>query len=695
MTDLPLISVVTPSFNQARFLEETILSVLNQDYPRIEYIIIDGDSTDGSVDIIRKYEDRLTYWVSEPDRGQSHAINKGMLRTTGEILAYINSDDYYLPGAFAAVAEEYMREPFDLIAGACRCVDEQGKTLSVVKGTPTTLLDFLDLRQHQRSYFLQPELFWSRKVFRSCGEFSEGLYRVFDYDYWVRAMSAGFGIRHIDKQLTCFRRHSQQKTADPVGGIKEEIKVVHRWIDTHPAGLSKFELSEVLAGLRWARSLTFFIEARISEGLSKAMHCWFSGMFADFPKTLACGWRVLAHIVKAKLKSIIPLKLKNTIKTGFRNYSNRKLKIKLDKLILSGNSIHNPFDGVLDFLKSCTISNGSVVYTPRIKQGCLYNDIYALLLMGLLHNKGSKDAKICDSLIRKILLSPNADGLFRDKTINNEIAEAEDWWGWRHLTVHAINALAIFDAKAKKPFRILEPLYGKGKAENWISSLDWANNACNESNKIMNYGVMLQYDRDFHRIKEAGKALDEIFEWLDLNQDPKTGLWSNGSFQTPYEISIGVQTAYHIWILYFYDKHPIQYIEQCIDSCLKTQNKLGGFGVSLNSSACEDIDSIDPLCRFYFMTDYRKKDIEKALQKAIPWILANQNEDGGFVFKRFESFRYGHELMTTKTDESGMFPTWFRTLSLAYISKVIPKHSLFAKIDFQFSSCPGYQFWKE
>src|SRR5690242_3711403 len=127
MSDLPKISIITPSFNQAAYIEQTIKSVLDQDYPNLEYIVIDGGSSDGSVEIIRKYENRIAFWVSEPDNGQAHAINKGLARATGDIIAYLNSDDYYLQGALKQVADlSNRRSDLDLLHGRCRVVDQHG-----------------------------------------------------------------------------------------------------------------------------------------------------------------------------------------------------------------------------------------------------------------------------------------------------------------------------------------------------------------------------------------------------------------------------------------------------------------------------------------------------------------------------------------------------------------------------------------
>lgn len=187
---LPLISIVTPSYNQAQFLEETILSVVNQDYPNLEYIVIDGGSTDGSVDIIRKYADQLAYWVSEDDRGQAHAINKGFARARGEILGWLNSDDFYLPRAISRVAR--MRHEHPKAAawiGGCYRIDPSGKILSTVipRGLdPEILADW----GHQ-AFFYQPSCFFAARAWDEVGPLDEGLHFALDVDLWLRLSTVG------------------------------------------------------------------------------------------------------------------------------------------------------------------------------------------------------------------------------------------------------------------------------------------------------------------------------------------------------------------------------------------------------------------------------------------------------------------------------------------------------------------------
>lgn len=161
-----------------------------------------------------------------------------------------------------------------------------------------------------------------------------------------------------------------------------------------------------------------------------------------------------------------------------------------------------------------------------------------------------------------------------------------------------------------------------------------------------------------------------MLDWLESNQNPKTGSWGpipSGASS----LSKTVQPGYHIWLLFFYDECPLHHVENIIDSLLDTQSDLGGFGVRLNSSGCEDIDSIDPLARLSFMTEYRRDEIKSAVRRTLPWVFVNMNNDGGFVFRRFAPFFYGHENMFSDRDDSAMFATWFRTLSLTYLSKAI------------------------
>lgn len=222
----PKISVITPSFNQGQFLEETLLSVLSQKYPNLEYLVYDGGSQDQSVHVLRKYDDRLAYWESMPDCGQANAINKGLERCRGEIIAYLNSDDTYLPGTLITVARYFADHPeVDLIYGDCKIVDEHGSYLETWISRP-----FDPVVELCRNFIFQPTVFWRRRLYEQVGMFNEKLLYVMDIDYWYRALPVG-KFAYLEKELACFRIHTASKTSRRGSFVEERGRILDEFFE--------------------------------------------------------------------------------------------------------------------------------------------------------------------------------------------------------------------------------------------------------------------------------------------------------------------------------------------------------------------------------------------------------------------------------------------------------------------------------
>lgn len=215
---LPKISVITPSFNQAGYLERTLRSVLDQGYSNLEYIVIDGGSTDGSVDIIRRYADRLAYWVSEPDRGQADALNKGLRRSTGEWIGWQNSDDIYFPGAFHDLARAAARHPeAGLIIGDMMLIDAQDRPLRdirYVKPNANALIAEGMVLANQAS-------FWRRHVQERVGLLNEAFHCSFDYEWFLRLTEHTQAI-HVNRIWGALRLHGETKTSLLTSRFQEE-----------------------------------------------------------------------------------------------------------------------------------------------------------------------------------------------------------------------------------------------------------------------------------------------------------------------------------------------------------------------------------------------------------------------------------------------------------------------------------------
>jgi glycosyltransferase involved in cell wall biosynthesis len=214
---LSKISVITPSFNQAQFIRATIDSVLSQDYPALEYLVVDGGSTDGTLKILKSYGARLE-WVSEPDHGQSDAINKGLKLATGDILCYLNSDDVLAPGALKLVGEYFASHPdCDWVTGDCNVIGVHGEILvshnwliRTYKRILLKLYSPFTLRVVD-NMLPQPSTFWSRRAYKQVGEFNVKYHYVMDYDYWLR-LSKYYRPHDLGVVLASFRAQPDSKS---------------------------------------------------------------------------------------------------------------------------------------------------------------------------------------------------------------------------------------------------------------------------------------------------------------------------------------------------------------------------------------------------------------------------------------------------------------------------------------------------
>jgi glycosyltransferase involved in cell wall biosynthesis len=224
MNDQPLVSIITPSFNQREFLEATIQSVLAQDYAQLEYIVVDGGSSDGSVEIIKKYSDRLAGWISKPDQGQSDAINKGFILSKGEIMAWLNSDDLYTPSAISeAVAFLQDHPQVGMVYGDTDLIDGNGRKIGSFNARQTSYQRML----RGGVYIPQPAAFWRRDLWEQAGPLDPSFYFAMDYDLWVRFAKIST-ITYTPRLWAKFRIHGSGKTTLSDDRCWPEMMRVHQ-----------------------------------------------------------------------------------------------------------------------------------------------------------------------------------------------------------------------------------------------------------------------------------------------------------------------------------------------------------------------------------------------------------------------------------------------------------------------------------
>ncbi len=309
----PLVTIVTPSYNQARFLEATLRSVLTQDYPAIEYLVVDGASTDGSVDIIRRYSDRLAWWVSERDSGQSEAINKGLQRAKGEIVGWLNSDDIYLPGAVAAAVTAFRAHPeAGLVYGNALAIDADGKEFNLMRARQYTLADLMAFQ-----IICQPAAFMRRSVLEQVNYLNPEYQLLMDNLLWMD-MAQVAPIVYVPQTWAAARYHDQAKNRTRGAAYGREARVLLNDLNSRPefAKVISQDESRIRAGVE--RFDAFYLT---DAGESwKALRAY-GRSFRLHPSTALADWK---HILLAAL-SLLGLQKARSLYDRFRT---RRLKME-------------------------------------------------------------------------------------------------------------------------------------------------------------------------------------------------------------------------------------------------------------------------------------------------------------------------------------------------------------------------------
>lgn len=283
MAEFPLVSIITPSYNQAAFLEQAIQSVLGQDYPNLEYFVIDGASDDGSADILQKYSDRLKGWISEPDGGQADAINKGLAMATGEFVAWLNSDDFYLPWMVSTAVSALQAHPtWGLAYGDMLAVDGQGNLINVQRFGDWGLEDLTQFK-----IIGQPAVMMRRDVLREAGTLDTRFHYLLDHHLWLR-IAAIAPIGHVHRLLAGARFHEGAKNVARAADFGADAFEIYRWMKEDPrlAQALAHTGRKALAGAHWISGRYLSDAGKPLQGLAEIIKS-----LALYPATALKDWR--------------------------------------------------------------------------------------------------------------------------------------------------------------------------------------------------------------------------------------------------------------------------------------------------------------------------------------------------------------------------------------------------------------------
>lgn len=320
MSEQPLVSIITPSYNQGEFLEDTIRSVLSQEYPHVEYWIIDGDSDDGSLEIIEKYADHLAGWISEPDKGQADAINKGFREIRGEIVGWINSDDVYRPQAIESAVRTLQAHPeVGLVYSDVDSIDANGELFNRMHYDQWQLVDLMTLK-----ILGQPSVFFRRSALEAAGELDTSYHYLLDHHLWLR-MAVKTQMQYVPKQVwAAARMHAGAKNVSDAGGFGEEAYRLVRWMkdDDQLADYYHKHARKIWAGAH--RLNAFYL---LNGGQPAAcLRAYWQGFWKS-PATVLQDWRrILFALTGTVLQGLSPQKANRLRDTYLERRKKRLLR---------------------------------------------------------------------------------------------------------------------------------------------------------------------------------------------------------------------------------------------------------------------------------------------------------------------------------------------------------------------------------
>jgi glycosyl transferase family 2 len=699
----PKITIITPSFNQGRFIEETIRSVLLQNYPNLEYFVYDAGSSDGSVQTIRTYEPWLSFWVSEQDRGQAHAINRGLARASGEIIAWLNSDDTYRPGALAAAAAAAARYPDAAVVYAdANWVDTDGRLLRSVLSLP-----------YDRHYLLreancipQSSAFLRRRAFLDAGGLDESLHFAMDYDLWLKLGQTGHLV-HVPEVWSHARIHAAAKTSSGDIGYSKEVERVARkhggsgLPSGHRQWMEEVHLRRAFDAYRTGdsasgeRALMYLADAiptwRSADRLGEliARHSWqvSPGLTGDDDAILKFASTVCANLParfaakRATRRALGPLHQSLAFRSYGRGARRAFFTHALQAIRNEPGCVGNR--GLWSLAtKSWRGHRGSVDQGDEESPGAVRQEI--LQWVGTLRSDRLRPFVICGdsagavdefassclaALIMALCNGLDActaaeltqwqrfvqshqdplTGLFTDPL--STAHEAKEWW----LTHLAIAALRALGGTYRYPLAFVTTCWSESAAYEWLAGQDWRAPDAGWMVATLLLGLLQEFERTADEINLA--AAQRVLDWFDHWQNPNTGCWEPVA-QMRLADRLGLASL--LAPAYFTLRRTVRFADRIVDSALAMQEYHGLF--SERGDAATDLNAINLLVKLSRRANPSRARVEAACRFATAAIWRCKRTGRGFgdLFS-------GSSPAAARGGVANLEATWCRVLSLALI----------------------------